>query len=78
MGKKFHTDVSFVTLNTLIIYILRFSCCVILVVEILQTHNSAPLVYNCSRDITPLWSYKVIILAVTSGVVADMSPRYLR
>ena len=44
----------------------------------LQIYNSPPLMHNRSGDITPLWRYQVIILALTSGIVADTSPRYLR
>lgn len=35
-------------------------------------HNSPSLMHSCSRDLTPLRNYEVIILAFT-GVVADIS-----
>ena len=35
--------------------------------------NSPPLMHNYSRNIIPLW-HSHVILALTAGVVADMSP----
>lgn len=58
--KKFHTNVFFVTLNTFIIYILRFWCCYILVIErkrhIWHTHSlRSGLAQNCLSDCKFHW-----------------------